>query len=269
MKFFANGEIYHLQIHQNSKDLPAMLFLHGFMGSGKAFSPLIEKISPSVNPVTVDLLGHGESSRPVKPGRYETARQVSDLVSIIRRLQYRNLLLYGYSMGGRLAQHLYLKAPVLFSGLILESTNCGIPDNENRKERAILDEKRALEIESDFTAFLHRWRKLPLFDSDSESKATEYDAIMQNQDPAAMAASLRGFGTGRMPGVCSRLNGINKPAGLIAGERDEKYVDKMREMHNLIPGSLFTVAGNAGHRVHTDRPETIAKFLKKYIDHYG
>lgn len=269
MKFYSNKATYHAMIHQNRRDLPNLIFFHGFMGSGKVFEPLIQLLLNSCNPITIDLIGHGETKTKPNPDRFTAELQVKDVLSILDRFQLKNLFVYGYSMGGRLAQHLYISDPSRFSGLILESTNCGITDDDERRDRKNVDEERAKDIETDFSAFVDRWIKLPLFKSPDGVADFDYESIIRSQNPQLMAASLRGFGSGVMPPVCDQLRNIQAPLGLLAGKADQKYVDMMREMAQLCSASELQIIDGAGHRVHVDQPEQTAKFITQFLNRHG
>src|SRR6056297_3013831 len=269
MKLYCNSAAYYLKIKQRQTGKPNLLLLHGFMGSIEGITPLAERLKSIFNPIIIDLLGHARSDAVSDSRRYEATSQVDDLKSILSRLRLTNLWLYGYSMGGRLAQNMVLDSPDSFSGLILESTHCGIRDPAVRENRRRVDEKRAKGIEQDFESFVKKWASLPLFESPSEARRFDYKPILEKQNPASMAASLRGFGAEVAPWVCNRMHNLSKPVGLIAGETDEKYVDKMREMHHLFPDSKLHVAAGSGHRVHTDQPKQIVTFLTNFFDRYG
>lgn len=269
MKLYSRDAVYYMRIHQRDLKKPNLLLMHGFMGSADGFVLLAERLKPIYNPVTIDLAGHGRSDIPDDPERFTAESQVRDLQSILDRLQLDNLWLYGYSMGGRLAQNLFLSTPDQFSGLILESTHCGISDKTERRQRQAIEEERAKAIKTDFDGFVEKWVNLPLFESPDNAREFDYKSIIKQQNPASMAASLRGFGSGRAPFVCDKLAASDFPIALIAGEADEKYVDKMREMHHLFPDSELLVADNAGHRVHADQPEQIITFLTNFLERYG
>lgn len=266
MKLYCRDAVYYMEIHQRDPEKPNLLLMHGFMGSSEGFALLAKGLKPICNPVTIDLTGHGRSDTTNDPERFIAESQVRDLQSILDRLQLDNLWLYGYSMGGRLAQNLFLSSPDRFSGLILESSHCGISDDTERRQRQAIDEKRAKAIETDFDGFVERWINLPLFESPNNAREFNYKSIIKQQNPASMAASLRGFGAGSAPYLCDKLEEADVPIALIAGEFDEKYVDKMREMHHLFPDSELLVADDAGHRVHADQPEQIITFLTNFLD---
>ncbi len=265
-----NDLSYTYKIHQRNEELPRLLMLHGFMGDHRVFGHLIDDLCESCNPITLDLLGHGKSSKPTNSAGYKENQQIDDILSLIQELHISPLILFGYSMGGRLALKTALKNPAIFEGLILESTNCGITDKSEREERRQTDEQRALAIENDFKNFLAKWKELTLFQSPlpvNEELAQKYHEIQQEQEPTAMAASLRGFGTGSMIPVCDKLKQFNLPVLLLTGSDDKKYQQINRYLAEQFPNATFSSI-RAGHRTHLDNPggfiREIITFSQKY-----
>lgn len=270
---------YHYSLHgdRSSAEKPALLMLHGFMGSGKSFAHLTETLSDFCRPVTLDLLGHGRSGGGTDPERYRTARQADDLRRLIRHLDLHPLYLHGYSMGGRLALHYALSRGNRLRGLILESVNPGLKTPEERSERRNTDEQRARAIEKDFGQFLEEWRNLPLFHPPDEAdpggeripsyrrRLMSYRAIQSAQRPRQMAASLRGFGTGHMPAVWDRLGELDLPTLILAGEGDRKYCELSSEINTMIPGSRMERVPGAGHRVHLDQPRRFRDIVHTFL----
>lgn len=268
MELTVNNVSYNLVLHQQNPSLPCLLMLHGFMGSGRVFSHLLPRLSSFCNPVTLDLLGHGDTGAPPQAERFSLEYQLEDLLGVINALAPSNLFLHGYSMGGRLALRFALEHPSLISGLILESTNYGIEDEEQQKRRLKLDEQRAKSITNDYDAFLNEWSKLDLFDNGLPVPTDlheHYRKIQSLQNPAAMAKSLRGFGTATMPSVKDRLHQLDRPVLLLAGAEDPKYRGIMNEMETLIPNSKFYIIRNAGHRIHLEHPLAFLDQLKAFI----
>ena len=269
MKLYADGVTYHLTIHQSDSSLPYLILLHGFMGSGKVFTPLIDELQLFCNPITIDLAGHGETETPVNEQLFYANRQVNQLKSILDRLSFDRLFAFGYSMGGRLLFQLITAYPDLFEGVIFESTHCGLTPEEKRKQRITVDELRAASILNNFDQFLDEWMALPLFRHTPDHAGKAYRSIMENQNPESLAASLRGFGAGIMPPVCDKLQDVQHPLYLIAGEYDTKYVDRMDSISKRCNDSTFQIVEKAGHRVHTDQPDIWIQILNTFItEHY-
>jgi 2-succinyl-6-hydroxy-2,4-cyclohexadiene-1-carboxylate synthase len=263
-----NSQEYAVQIHQQDQRLPYVLMLHGFMGDHRVFDHLVEELSESCNPVAVDLLGHGASSKPADPLRYNENNQMDDIVAIINTLNLDPVFLYGYSMGGRLALKTALHRPTLFNGLVLESTNCGISDPQKRKNRQKVDAARAQKIEEDFEQFLSNWNRLDLFKSPAPIEDTlvrKYQDIQLEQSPKALSASLFGFGTGSMSPVCNQLEKLDLPVLLIAGSEDEKYQQINRSLVDQIPNATFSSI-KAGHRTHLDNPAAVISEIHNFLE---
>lgn len=262
-----NGFRYVYNIHQNNDEVPYLIMLHGFMSDHRVYNHLIEPLSTFCNPITVDLLGHGESAAPDKSKYYREDRQISDIASLISELNSTSLWLYGYSMGGRLALKTAVAHPTLFNGLILESTTCGIPDSDKRKKRRAVDAERGKAIQDDFEEFLSNWEKMKLFQSPlptNKSLVNNYKRIQSEQSPPALAASLGGFGSGAMTPVCDEFDQLNLPTLLVAGSADEKYQQINTSMANKLPDATF-LSIRAGHRVHLDNPSVLIREIEYFI----
>lgn len=254
---------YFYEQHQDNPALPSLVLLHGFLGSGQTFTGLIEELKEFCNPITIDLLGHGNTEGAELHYRFSTKEQVTDLIKLISEQLETPLFLYGYSMGARLALHLALRRSDLIRGLILESGTFGIEEETERQARQALDASRADQIFGNYNQFLKEWRELPMFKSDKNIR--EVNEIQQNQNPTWMANSLLGFGTGTMPHVKNRLNELIASALLIVGEKDTKFIRVNQTLKKEIPSSELAIIKNASHRVHLDNPEQIAKHLKNFI----
>ncbi|MGM0588781.1 MAG: alpha/beta fold hydrolase [Bacteroidota bacterium] len=251
-------------------DRPALLMLHGFMGSGRVFNPFFDQLTDFVRPVAVDLMGHGQSPKSADPKDYETARQVNQLGQTIARLNLNSFILYGYSMGGRLALQYILSDHPSPSALILESTHAGLIDPRDREHRRQVDENRAQAITEDFENFLTSWNQATLFQTEAAQKNLphhQYDQIQRQQDPGSMAASLLGFGAGVMPSVWNAIRIWDYPTLILCGSQDEKYRIRTRKVVEAMPDANAThveIPG-AAHRVHADQPDAFINQLKTFI----
>lgn len=254
---------YHITLHTKSIQRPILYMLHGFMGSGEIFDHLIPALVKSFTPVTIDLAGHGRTYTPADPAHFDTELQVVQLHSVFRRFGTRKYYLYGYSMGGRLALQYAARYPGQLSGLCIESAHCGIESRDKRAERRQTDSDRALLLKENYSRFTAEWSRLPLFSSTPESFRKLYLQIAAAQNPDCMAASLRGFGAGVMPAMCEKLKTLNFPLLYLAGEADKKYVQMMKNMQERTPFSELVTVPAAGHRVHTDRPESVLQVLRR------
>ncbi|MFN1836075.1 2-succinyl-6-hydroxy-2,4-cyclohexadiene-1-carboxylate synthase [Balneola sp. MJW-20] len=263
MKLRVRGISYHLKRWNEEPELPDVVFLHGFMGSGENFKALVSKCVYFCNPLTIDLLGHGETEGAELHYRFSHKEQTADLKKLISEQIGRPVFLYGYSMGARLALSLALKHPELFYGLILESGTFGIEGETERQARQSLDGRRADEILGNFKGFLDEWKKLELLKTNEPHPETEM--IQSQQQPLWIANSLLGFGTGTMPCFRNALPDLPLPVQLITGQKDSKFIRINQVMKKELNSAELSIVQNAGHRVHLDQPDEIAKILRSFI----
>jgi 2-succinyl-6-hydroxy-2,4-cyclohexadiene-1-carboxylate synthase len=267
MKIKIRGIQYFYEIHQQQKDLPYLVLLHGFMGSSDSFRELIPDLSPFCNPITIDLLGHGQTEGSEMHYRFASGEQKADIIKLISEQFQYPLFLHGYSMGGRLALQIALQRPDLVQGLVLESTTFGIENEQERQTRQALDARRADSISGNFNQFLREWEKLPIFNTSSltQNSKTNIKEIQSNQNPLWMSNSLLGFSTGVMPCVKDQLEKLSMPVKLIAGEKDQKFTNVMGAMLNRIDNGDLEIFSNANHRVHLEKKEEFTISIKKFI----
>ena len=264
IQLIAGSVKYSCTIHKSNSDYPYLLMLHGFMGSADVFNPLIEPLKTFCNPITIDLAGHGRTETPDVDGILSCENKVNQLQSVLDRLSFSNLFIYGYSMGGRLAFQLISNSSDYFDGAIIESAHCGIKEEDQRQERRLLDSARADSAESGYPEFVDNWIKLPLFANTPKKAAENYETIIRAQSPALMARSLREFGSGVMPAVCNNLP-LDFPIHLISGSLDTKYVQLQKDVADQSVNFNHHIIEEAGHRVHADKPLEVVNIIKDAI----
>ena len=113
-----------------------VVWLHGFTGSSSTWEEVISYLPSSVEMLTIDLIGHGQTDKPSDPACYFVEEQIEDLHTLFQQLEWTHFTLVGYSMGGRLALAYAAKYPV--DTLILESSSPGLADKEERQKRKLV-----------------------------------------------------------------------------------------------------------------------------------
>ena len=248
--------------------LPAVLFLHGFMGSSEDWAAAAAALEGRAFAVAVDLPGHG-ASLGLSPETYTIEGAARAVVRVLDDLGVEEASLVGYSMGGRLALYLALRHPGRCARLMLESASPGLESTEERAARRDADEERARRLESgDFEEFLRDWYRQPLFASlarDDELLRSTIEARRRN-DPAELARSLRGMGTGTQPPLWEELAGLRTPTLAVAGELDGKFVEISRRMEGISPKVRTVVVPRVGHNVRVEAPEAYEALLQAFLE---
>lgn len=253
---------------------PTALLVHGFTGSGGAWGrELIEGLTRDLRVVRVDLPGHGASPKWTSPERYGLEEVVAELVGVLDRVGVRRPLWIGYSLGGRICLGAAALCPERVGALVLEGASPGLADPGERSARVREDETLACMLEGEgIEAFVDHWMNLPLFASQEslgpERLAGERERRLRNS-PTALAACLRGLGTGAQPSFWKVLSEVRVPALLLAGEGDAKYCDIAERMANAMPCAERRVIPGCGHATHLESPEAWLADVRSFATRLG
>jgi 2-succinyl-6-hydroxy-2,4-cyclohexadiene-1-carboxylate synthase len=231
-----------------------LVLLHGFSGTHRAWDGVIERLpAERYRPLALDLPGHGEHAEAPRPISFAGCVE-----HVLARAPER-FALCGYSLGGRVALHVALVAPERVSRLVLVSTTAGIEDDEERAQRSAADHRLAEELERvPFDEFIERWRTQPLFAEDPPEVGALAREEQRRNRPDALAAVLRGIGTGEMTPLWGRLGALAMPVRIVVGDRDTKFQVLGGRMVDLLSeAELIIVPG--GHGLPLENPTAVAR----------
>jgi pimeloyl-ACP methyl ester carboxylesterase len=96
-----------------------ILCLHGHPGSGSSLEVFTNRLSNRFQTIAPDLRGYGKSQFK---GNFDMQDHLTDLETLLDRLQIKKCLILGWSLGGILAMELALRLPKRVTGLILVAT---------------------------------------------------------------------------------------------------------------------------------------------------
>ncbi len=256
---------YELQGSGGDAD-PALLFLHGFMGSGRDWTETVEAL-PECRCVLADLPGHGLSAG-CPPGVYPMPQAALALLAVLDALGIGQCVPVGYSMGARLALYVALTHPDRCRAVVLESGSPGLASEREREARREWDESKASELERQgLDAFLEDWYRQPLFQSIHRDEA-RFTALMKRRrhnDPAGLARSLQLMGTGSQPSLWPQLPRMPFPWLAVAGELDPRYRKTMQDMVSLSENGRLVTLPDAGHNTHFENPEAFSRALREFL----
>jgi 2-succinyl-6-hydroxy-2,4-cyclohexadiene-1-carboxylate synthase len=236
-------------------EMETLVLLHGFAGTGRAWDPVRDALSPGTyRPLAPDLPGHGAAAA-------DDASFAACVAAVLAAAPPR-FALAGYSMGGRVALRVALAAPERVTRLGLVATTAGLEAAEERAARRAADAELAGWIERhDTGAFADRWLAQPLFAGDDAAADARARADIARNAPAGLAASLRGAGTGSMPSLWDDLGALAMPAAVVVGERDAKFRALGDRLAAALPDATVTVVAGAGHALPRSHPAAVAAAL--------
>ncbi len=251
------------------KKISTVLMLHGFTGSHKAMEELSSLLPYDC--VAPDLIGHGRSPCPDELSPYRMKEMVKQLDSVMGIHLRKPVDLLGYSMGARLALTYAMSRQEDLNSLILIGGTAGIANHEDRQLRSSQDSRIAANIEEfGLEQFVHYWENRPIFSSQKSlplEKQKRMRRIRLGHRTHGLANHLRMAGTGAMDSLWHKLGDLKIPVLLIAGERDQKFIEIAEYMKEKIPNSEIKIINDAGHATHYENPKqtsnVIVQFLRK------
>jgi len=234
-----------------------LVLLHGFGGTHHAWDRVVAQLdSQRYRPLALDLPGHGEAVSHSGPVTFQMC------VEAVLAASPERFALCGYSMGGRIALHVALAAPERVSGLILIASSPGIQDPQRRAQRRVADRRLADDLERlPFEDFIERWRTQPLFAGEPPEVGALAREDQRRNDPHALAAVMRGVGTGEMKPLWGRLADLRMPVTILVGDRDTKFRTLARRMQQRLPGGSELKLIPGGHGLPLENPSAVAREL--------
>lgn len=247
---------------------PTVVALHGFTGTSNSFVPMFDQ-QQSYNILAIDLIGHGQTDVYVHPMRYEIPLLVADLAELLAWLEIPRYLLYGYSMGARVALAWTTHFPDAVVGLIMESGSPGLFTTAERSARVKQDRRLALKLMKEpLATFVEYWQALPLFASQYKLPAEVQERVRHGrlqQAPFGLAMSLAYGGTGTQPCYWDALVNIHCPILYIAGDKDVKFQAIGLRMKEQQPAITYRVVPAAGHCIHLEQPTALLQQINDWF----
>ncbi|KAI8539299.1 hypothetical protein RHMOL_Rhmol09G0170900 [Rhododendron molle] len=264
-----------------------LVFLHGFLGTGEDWMPIMKALSGSARCISVDLPGHGES-RIRNHGIWETKREpslsievVADIVNkLIDNITPGKVTLVGYSMGARTALYMALRCSTKIEGAVMVSGSPGLADGPARKiRRAKDDSKSSSLIAQGLELFLDVWYAGELWNSLRFHPHFKkiVASRLQHNDINTLAKVLSDSSTGRQQPLWEDLRHNKVPLLLVVGEKDDKFKKIAQKMFQQVNHEARSIDDSkdiceivevpkCGHAVHLENPLPLVRAVRQFLN---
>ena len=266
---FENVNLNLEQLSEFDNSKKSILFLHGFTGSANDWKDVSLKIDKRFNKLALDLIGHGKSSSPSSVNYYRIESLVNQIEQVINHLRLKEVILCGYSMGGRIALCFTLSKSEIVKGLIMESASAGFKNEKEKEARVVSDEELATFIENNsLEDFATKWIDQELFGTFRRFSNNKIKLIKDERaknSKIGLANTLRGFGTGVMSYQGSEFSKLKIPVFLISGGLDDKFTKINQSLKKLLPSSRHKIISTAGHNTHLEEPKKFIEAVNGFL----
>ena len=260
----------HLAFKQYGSGPQIYLLLHGIPGSSHAWAWVAQKLSSESSTVLVpDLLGFGQSARPLNFSGLWLEAQAQALTEGLEQLGVDKFHLVGHDYGGPVSVTLYKKIPGKVKSLMLLATNTftdtPIPFPLVLIKAPIIGGlwSKAIFSKPSLSIMLKQGvgnKTAPL-----DSNSALGDKLQLRAIATIFYFALRELKF-RYKAVEDYLPNIKVPTTVIWGTKDPFFsVKQGMRTANAIPGAKFIPLDGAGHFLPEERPDEIALELKKLI----
>ena len=253
-------ELYHELIDYTEPWKPApapVVFVHGLGGDHGMWLYQVPEFCNRFPVVTVDLRGHGESSKPERD--FGIADMALDLARLFRVLGVERAHVVGCSLGGMVAQQLALDHPLAVASLVLVDTLCGAPPGFESVARSALQF-----IEENDMPTVAKTRITNAFSDtvDPPLRAYFIDRVARNHKASYVRAAHAAYGFS----VGNRLAEIAVPTLVIVGEEDRVTPPPLSEdLAARITGARLLRIAGAGHISNVERPQAFNRAVLEFL----
>jgi pimeloyl-ACP methyl ester carboxylesterase len=235
---------------------PALVFLHYFGGSSRAWSKVIGELSNEYYCIAPDMRGFGDSD--AAPTKYAVSDSVDDVAALIDALRLEHYILVGHSMGGKIALSFAARRPLGLKSLILLAPSPPspepIPDDERARLLATYGERRAAaETIAKITA-----QALP---------SELLEQALKDNLRTSRAAWTAWLERGSREDLTAQASQVHVPVLVVAGAKDKAMTAALlqREVVRRIAGARLKSIPDAGHLLPLEAPQATANLIREHI----
>lgn len=246
----------HIEYHLYGQGDPAVVLIHGWATDANYWNAQIAPLKSRYTVVTVDLAGHGASSR--NRNDWSMERYGGDVATVVQQLPNRQVVLVGHSMGATVALEAARQLGERVIGIVAVDAlkSIGLPP----LRRAEI-ERRIAPFRTDFIGTTRQYVTESLFEKGANPlfvQKVAYDMSLEPPDVAvASLEALLGMD------FASVLPAIHVP--VMAINSDLLPTDE-RRIRRFLPDFTADVLPHTGHFLMMEDPQQFNPILLRDLD---
>jgi 3-oxoadipate enol-lactonase len=253
------------QLHVERRgDGEPLLLIQGMSANSDQWgAPFLGELARDFELVLYDHRGVGRSG-PIA-GDLTIAGLAGDALELLDALEIKRAHVFGFSMGGMVAQELALAEPERIATLTLAGTSCGGTQSKptsaevvNALTSAILSGDRERVLRTGFGV---------LFSSAFAGEAANYApfAAAARLHPLSLNTLLDQQSAVLAHDAYGRLRGLTVPTLVVHGTEDRLLSHVNGDLvASMIPGARLELLDGAGHLLFWEQPEQVAQLVREH-----
>ncbi|NAW69209.1 2-succinyl-6-hydroxy-2,4-cyclohexadiene-1-carboxylate synthase [Vibrio sp. V27_P1S3P104] len=241
---------------------PVLVFLHGLLGSGDDWQPVLERLNQEAC-LTIDLPGHGQSQSVICHDFASCCQHIKQTI-LIHYDSSTPIWFVGYSLGGRIAMTGCAEGwfdQLNIQGLVVEGGHFGLLSETEKNARWQHDQHWAMRFKSEPIAqVLADWYQQAVFSSLNHEQRQTLIRLRSGNLGHPIARMLLATSLATQPYLLPRLMNLPFPVHYVCGQHDQKF--RQLAEHS---GLSYSVIDHAGHNVHHEQPDAFAQIVKKRL----
>ncbi|TGG91115.1 alpha/beta fold hydrolase [Natronospirillum operosum] len=240
-----------------------LLIIHGLFGDGLNWGGVSRLLRDDFHLILPDMRNHGRSPHDDNDCSYPA--MAADVLALMDRLELDQVQLVGHSMGGKIAMALALQHPHRVQGLTVVDI---APKKYPVRHRDVFAGLQAVaearpesrqEAEALLRPHIETTAVRTFILKNLERTDTGFDwrvnwrALYERYDELA---DFPAFDTA-YEGPCQFL---------VGGDSDYVTRDDQAEISRLFPQARGRVVGGAGHWLHAEKPELVARWIQDFVE---
>jgi pimeloyl-ACP methyl ester carboxylesterase len=244
---------------------PPLVLVMGYRLSSAAWpEPCIEALARQFSVITLDNRGTGLSDKPVDG--YAIANMARDVAGLLDELKISRTCIFGYSMGGAIAQEFARQFPDRVLGLVLCATMCGGPRAIYAPPSVVpvmreLDGLTPEEIARQIWKVTYSPRYL-----EQHREMAEHQMRREIAAPTPLHAADLQFQAFAEFDCSKALPDIQAPTLVLTGDLDQLIsAQNSKIIASLIPGARLIIIPGCGHRLMWEATDECIAFVAEFL----
>ncbi len=172
-------------------------------------------------------------------------------------------VLFGYSLGARLALHALTQQAAAWDAAILISAHPGLPSQSERAARLVQDQAWAVRfLREPWDVVMAAWNAQPVLAGEAVSAPNQRLVETWRRE---VAIGFDSWSLGRQEDLRPLLGSVTAPVLWITGANDVKFTALATECCALLPRAEHCIVPDAGHRAHLDQPEAVHRAVAEFL----